>query len=122
MAVGRSVAVYAGPLSGRRRSEGGAVTESTQQPRESWSEVGRQFEELGRALRGHFGREPEPGPAPAAEGAATDASGRAGDQAARGNALRRLGQAAQHLGGQAGGAVRDPAVRESAQRAARTFV
>jgi hypothetical protein len=95
------------------------MTESTQQPREAWSGVGRQFEELGRALRGHFGREPEP----AAEGGtapAPDTSG-AGDQAAMRIALRRLGQAAQQLGDQAGEAVRDPVVRESAQRAARTL-
>jgi hypothetical protein len=95
------------------------VTESTQQPREAWSEVGRQFEELGRTLRGHFDREPEPA-AEGGTGTPSDPSG-AGDQAAMRNALRRLGQAAQQLGEQAGEAVRDPVVRESAQRAARTL-
>jgi uncharacterized membrane protein YccC len=99
-----------------------AVTESTQQPREAWSEVGRQFEELGRALRGHFGREPEPAAEDEAEAEAASAtSGGAGDRAAMRNALRRLGQAAQQLGEQAGQAVHDPVVRETAQRAGRTL-
>jgi hypothetical protein len=95
------------------------VAESTQQPREAWSEVGRQFEELGRALRGHFDRE-RGSAAEGGTGTASDPSG-AGDQAAMRKALRRLGQAAQQLGDQAGEAVRDPAVRESAQRAGRTL-
>ena len=96
------------------------MTESTQQPRETWSEVGRQFEELGRALQAHFDREREP----TAEGGTRTASESAGggDQAAMRTALRRLGQAAQQLGEQAGEAVRDSVVRESAQRAARTLV
>jgi hypothetical protein len=100
------------------------VTESSQQPREAWTEVGRRFEELGRALRSHFERES----APAAEGAAgAEAPGEQPDvsadrdRAAMRDALRKLSQAAQRLGENAGEAVRDPAVRESAQRAARTF-
>jgi hypothetical protein len=93
------------------------VTESTQQPREAWNEVGRRFEELGRVLRGHFEREPET--EPGATGGGTDTA--AGDRAAMKDALHRLGQAAQRLGDQAGEAVRDQAVRESAQSVARSF-
>jgi hypothetical protein len=96
------------------------VTGSTQQPKAGWSEVGRQFEELGRALRSHFGHAEEPaaGPEP---GGAGPGGGTAGDKAAVRDALRRLGDAAQRLGDQAGDAVRDPTVRATAQRAAYTF-
>jgi hypothetical protein len=94
------------------------VTESTQQSREAWNEVGRRFEDLGRVLRGHFEREPEtePGGSPEAPGGSA-----AGDRAAVKDALHRFGQAAQRLGEQAGEVVRDQAVRESAQSVARSF-
>jgi hypothetical protein len=89
------------------------VAESTQ---DAWNEVGQRFEELGRVLRGHFESEPEPEtPAGPEAGPAT------GDRAAMKDALRRFGQAAQRFGEQAGETVRDPAVRESAQSAARSF-
>ena len=110
------------------------VTESGQQPQGNWSEVGRRFEDLGRALRGHFERGAEPaedetatGAAGAAEpggagpGGAGPGGSHAGDRAAMRDALRRLADAAQRLGEQAGEAVRDPGVRTSAQRAALTF-
>ncbi len=133
------------------------MAESKQEPREAWSEVGRQFEELGRAPRGHFEKEPATEPPAAAEAGAAEAGAAqpgaaeaggaeagaaeagaaesaspgsggaeaggsaAGDRAAMRDALRKLGQAAQRLGDQAGEAVRDREVRESAQRVARTF-
>ncbi|HYT09253.1 MAG TPA: hypothetical protein VEL73_01180 [Mycobacteriales bacterium] len=116
---------------------------STQEPREAWGEVGRRFEELGRVLREHFSGTMGPTPDSATWTAATDEPGLGesgtaasdrpgtaasdrpgsgyGDRAAMRDALQRLGQAAQRLSDQAGEAVRDPAVRETAQQAARTF-
>ena len=96
---------------------------STREPREAWSEVGRRFEELGRALREHYaGVAESPDSATwTAAGAEEERSGDAGDRAAIRDALQRLGQAAQRLGDQTGEAVRDPAVRETAQQAARTL-
>src|SRR5439155_14439069 len=126
----------AGKLDGSRspggRSKEALVTESTQEPREAWSEVGRRFDELGRALRGHFGKEHDAAAAAAGTptettaaaepgGAEPGGTSEAADRAAMQDALRRLGEAAQRLGDQAGEAVHDPAVRESAQRVARTF-
>jgi hypothetical protein len=128
---------------GSDRKETSVTEDSTQQPRGNWSEVGRQFEELGRVLRGHFEREraaAEGGPAaptdasgvPGAAGAesAGAGAGKAGpddasasgsaarDRAAMRDALHRLEEAAKRLGEHAGEAVRDPAVRTSAQQAA----
>ena len=144
------------------------MTEPSREP--DWSDVGRRFEELGRALRGHFaaasdapaeradtaddaggaadeagtgsgagGAADEAGTAGTASGAggAADEAGTAsgaggaageagtasdpGDREAVRDALRGIGAAARRLGDQAGEAVRDPAVRESAQRVARTL-
>ena len=143
------------------------MTEPSREP--DWSDVGRRFEELGRALRGHFAGAPdapgegagtadradaggaadETGTASGAGGAAdqagtasgaggaadeagtasgaggaADEAGTAsdhGDREAVRDALRGFGAAARRLGDQAGEAVRDPAVRESAQRVARTL-
>lgn len=94
-----------------------------QEPREVWSEVGRRFEELGRSVRGHL--EPEsPDSAtwtpPPTEGPGPDRRD-ADEWAAARDAVRRLGASAQRLAAQAGDAARDPAVRESAQQAARTL-
>jgi hypothetical protein len=96
------------------------------QAREAWSEVGRRFEELGRTLREHFGgrdsatwraADNSAGPDDESAGEAGAASGRAAVQ----DAVRRFGEAAQRLGDQASDAVRDPAVRETAQRATRSL-
>jgi hypothetical protein len=97
------------------------------QPREAWAEVGRQFEELGRALGEHFSRPdsaswkaadtPEPGPA--GTSGASGSSGDRDDRRAVMDALRRVGDAAQQFGDQAGEAVRDPQLRETARNATR---
>lgn len=104
------------------------MSESPQEPREPrevWREVGRRFEELGRAVRGHLEAEPDPADAATWSPPAEDRPGadrRGEDQwAAARDAVRRLGTSAQRLATQAGGAARDPAVRESAQQAARTL-
>ncbi|MFL6129801.1 MAG: hypothetical protein ACJ73E_12135 [Mycobacteriales bacterium] len=100
-----------------------------QEPREAWSEVGRRFEELGRKLRERFG-DRDPGPAPGtagaegAAGAGTTGAGGAGQpegRAALQDAVWRLREAAQRLGDRAGEVVRDPSMRETAQRATRSL-
>jgi hypothetical protein len=88
-----------------------------QEPREAWSEVGRRFSELGRALGEHFSR-PDAATWQARPSAGAD--GQAADQRqAVLDAVHRVREAAQQLGDQAGEAVRDPELRETAQRAAR---
>ncbi len=96
------------------------MTESKREPNAAWDEVSRGFQDLGRALRPHFaGRPAEAGDA--GEGASPDDPSTSDDRAKVEDALRKLGQAVQRLGDQASSAVRDPAVRESAERVSRSF-
>lgn len=85
------------------------------QPREAWAEVGRQFEELGRALGEHFSR-PDAATWKSEE---QPAAGERDDRRAVMDALRKVGDAAQQFGDQAGEAVRDPELRETAKSATR---
>jgi hypothetical protein len=88
------------------------------QPREAWAEVGRQFEELGKALGEHFSR-PDAASWQASR-ASEPGSGRDERRAVL-DALRRVGDAAQQLGDQAGEAVRDQQLRETARSATRVL-
>lgn len=94
--------------------------------RELWSEVGRRFGDLGRAVRTHL--EPESpdsaswSPPPAGGSAAGPRDDLRDDQWAEArDTARRLGRSVQRLTTQAGEAARDPVVRESVQEAARTL-
>jgi hypothetical protein len=100
------------------------MSEQQRDPRELWAEVGHRFGEFGQAVRTHL--EPEsPDSAtwtPPPEGPDDRRDGRRDDQWADArDTVRRLGRSAQRLTTQAGEAARDPAVRESAQEAARTL-
>jgi hypothetical protein len=89
------------------------------QPREAWAEVGRQFEELGRVLGEHFSR-PDAATWQAASADGGERDDRRRDDRQRVlDALRRAGDTAKQLGDQAGEAVRDPELRESARSATR---
>jgi hypothetical protein len=124
------------------------VSEAKKDVREAWSEVGHEVGELGRVVRSHFQAEPTPaGPEAATsetavsggpevieeremveeparfddlEGAAR-APGAGGSRAAVEDAVRKVSHVVQRFGGQANETVRDPAVRVSAQKVARSF-
>jgi hypothetical protein len=96
-------------------------------PREMWSEVGRRFQHLGRAVRTHLDPEsPDaatwtpPPPGGWDESRRRDDDQWTGRSEAR-DTVRRLGRTAQLLASQAGEAVRDPVVRSSAAEAARSL-
>lgn len=86
-----------------------------QEPREAWSEVGKRFTELGRMLGDHFSRPDASRQSPAAG----EPAGTPEQRQAVLDAVRRVGEAAQQLGDQASEAVRDPELRQTAQRATR---
>jgi hypothetical protein len=86
--------------------------------------VGRRFQDLGRAVRTHL--EPESPDAaswspPGEDPAAGRDDWRDDRWADARDAARRIGRSAQQLAAQAGEAVRDPAVRDSAQQAVRSL-
>jgi hypothetical protein len=89
--------------------------------REAWSEVGHQFEDLGRTLREHFAAPGSGEPAGGAAGAPGAPEGPPAGRAQVQEAIHRLRDAAQRLGEQAGEAARDQAVREAALRATRSL-
>jgi hypothetical protein len=96
------------------------MTESKPEPNAAWDEVARGFQDLGRALRPHFAGGPADA-GDAAERPGPDYQSTSADRAKVEDALRKLGQAVQRLGDQASSAVRDPAVRDSAERVSRSF-
>lgn len=100
------------------------MSETRQDQREVWSEVGRQFEDLGRVLKAHLSPDAARSPSdPTGSGepwADATATPRPGQGSAR-DSMRRLGDSAQRFATQAGDAARDPVVRDTAGRAARTL-
>jgi hypothetical protein len=99
------------------------MTESKREPNAAWDDVSRGFQDLGRALRPHFAGRPDDADdaGDAREQPRPEDPASSDDRAKVEDALRRLGQAVQRLGDQASSAVRDPAVRESAERVSRSF-